>query len=319
MRNKLCLYLCVICGLYFSLTGEVRAQGGVKFESGLTITAKTQTLPADSTNSIQDRVLYIGATKNIMHRIITDSKNKLYFGYDIVVTPQPEKNKFKLSFKPLSINPGKYLALFNADNFFITTNSNETVNVDDFATQIFPKYPEDILVEGSDTITLELLENPQTKAKIFDVLKIYTENQRSGDVFSERKPARDFTIDDVELELNNMELFVNGEKIGKGGGGITGANIYFYLAEKGRFIMSPFPHKGFNFQKIGIVENNKITFNFNGDSYKLISTAPVLGSGGKWNIWVLHDSNYRSSYNLSPVSPYEFGAADRIEYLFKNQ
>lgn len=81
--------------------------------------------------------------------------------------------------------------------------------------------------------------------------------------------------------------------------------------------MSPFPRKGFDFQKIGTVENNKISFTFNGDNYKFVSTSPVLGSGGKWNVWVLHDSEYRSTFQLSPSSPYEYGAADSIESLFK--
>jgi hypothetical protein len=227
-----------------------------------------------------------------------DLKNELYFGYDIIVSPQAGKNKFQLSFKPLSINAGKFVDVYN------------------FAAQILPKYPDDILVEDGDTVTLELLENPQTKVKISDVIKITTGSSKGGDFFSEQKPARDFTVDDVELQLTNLEVFVNGEKIGKGGGGMSGANIYIYLPDKGRFIMSPFPRKGFNFQKIGIIENNKVSFTFNGDSYKFVSASPVLGLGGKWNLWILYDADYRSSYNLSPNS-YEKGAADKIEFLFK--
>jgi hypothetical protein len=303
--------------LCFGFFSDVKAQGGVEFKSGLLITVKTETAPVDSTNSIRGSVVYIGATKNIMHRLITDWKNKLFFGYDIVVSPQSEKNKFRLSFKPLSINPSKYVTLANSPGVAFHKPSDEIVSVDNFATQILPKYPDDILVEDGDMITLELLENPQTKIKISDVIKIATATAKGGDFFSEQKPARDFTVDDVELQLTNLEVFVNSEKIGKGGGGVSGANIYIYLPDKGRFIMSPFPRKGFNFQKIGGVENNKISFTFNGDSYKFVSATPVLGSGGKWNLWVLHDADYRSSYNLSPNSSYEYGAADRIEFLFK--
>jgi hypothetical protein len=321
MKNKTFVFLCVICALCFVFLNSVKAQNGVQFESGLTIMVKTETTSLESTNSIRGSVVYIGATKNIMHRIITDWKNKLYFGYDIVVSPQSDKNKFLLSFKPLSINPSKYITLSDSPGVtsYKHSGEGEIVNVDKFAAQILPKYPGDMLVEDGDAITLELLENLQTKVKISDVIKITTASSKGGDFFSERKPVRDFTVDDVELQLTNIEVFVNGEKIGKGGGGVSGANIYFYLADKGRFIMSPFPRKGFNFQKIGVVENNKISFTFNGDNYKFVSTAPVLGSGGKWNLWILHDADYRSSYNLSPTSPYEYGAADKIEFLFSKQ
>ena len=297
MKNKIFVYLYLICGLCLVFFSNAKAQG-VRFKDGLTVTIKTKTMPEDSIGNIRDMIVYVGSTENTIHRLITDLKNKLYYGYDIVIVPQSGTNKFVLSFKPLSINPGKY------------------TNVDNLAPQIIPKFPDEISVEAGDTINLEVLENPQTRVKIYDVIKITDGSASGGDFSSERKPARDFTIDDVEMQLTNMEVFVNGEKIGKGGGGVSGANIYIYLPDKGRFIMSPFPRKGFNFQKIGVAENNKISFSFNGDNYKFVSAAPVLGSGGKWNVWILHDADYRSPYNLSPNS-YEQSAADKIEFLFK--
>jgi len=300
MKSKMFFYLCLICGLCFGFFSDIKAQdGSVRFKSGITVVIKTETAPVDSTNSTHGSVVFTSASENTMHRLITDWKNKLYFGYDVVVTPQPEKDKFKVSIKPLSINPSKF------------------VNVNNLVAQVLPKYPDEILVGDGDMITLEILENPQTRVKIFDLIKITTENLRGGNYFLERKPARDFTIDDVELQLTNLEAFVNGEKIAKGGG-VSGANIYFYFQGKGRFIMSAFPRKGFDLQKIGVIENNKISFTFNGDSYKFVSTSPVLGTGGKWNLWILHDPDYRSSFNLSPSSPYEFGATDDIKFLFNN-
>jgi hypothetical protein len=294
------VYVCLIWTLYFSFFSEVKAQeGSVTFKNGITIAVKTETTPGDSANKALTNISNSYSTyssENTMHRLITDKKNKLFFGYDLVVIPQSEKNKFKVSFKPLSINP------------------NKLVNVDNMTAQVLPKYPDEMLVEDGDIITLEILENPQTQVKIFDLIKVTNENMGGGNYFLERKPARDFTIDDVELQLTKFEVFVNGERIEKGGG-MSGANIYFYFQGKGRFIMSPFPRQGFNLQKIGVIEGNKISFTFNGDHYKFVSTSPILGTGGKWNLWVLHDPHYRSSF--SPNSPSEFGAADNIKFLFK--
>lgn len=300
MKSKMFVCLCLIWTLYFSFFIEVKAQeGSVTFKNGITIAVKTETTPADSASKALNNISNSYSTysaENTMHRLITDKKNKLYFGYDLVVIPQSEKNKFKVSIKPLSINP------------------NKLVNVDNMTAQVLPKYPDEMLVEDGDIITLEILENAQTRVKIFDLIKVTSENMGGGNYFLERKPARDFTIDDVELQLTNLEVFVNGERIEKGGG-MSGANIYFYFQGKGRFIMSPFPRQGFDLQKIGVVEGNKISFTFNGDSYKFVSTSPVLGTSGKWNLWVLHDPLYRSSF--SPNSGGEFGAADDIKSLFK--
>ncbi len=303
MKNKMFIYLCLIWTLCFGLFSEVIAQeSAVTFKNGITIAVKTETTPTDSANNALTNISSSYSTysnnslENTMHRLMTDKKNKLYFGYDLVVEPQSEKNKFKVSIKPLSINPNKLL------------------KVDNFTAQVLPKYPEELLIDEGDIITLEILENAQTRVKIFDLIKITTENLRGGNYFLERKPARDFTIDDVELQLTNLEVFINGERIEKGGG-MSGANIYYYFRNKGRFIMSTFPRQGFDLQKIGVIEGDKISFTFNGDNYKFVSTSPVLGTGGKWNLWVLHDPNYRST--LSPNSPSEFGAADNIKFLFK--
>ena len=305
MKNKMFVYLSIIFILCFGFFVEIQAQGSsIRFnKSGISVAIKTRVTTANSTkNSLDDFIeLSISSSENTIHRLLTNNKNKIYFGYDLQVAQQAEKGTFKVSIKPLSINPNKL--------------GNQLANFDDLTAQVLPKYPEEILVEDGDTITLEILENPQTQTKILDFIKITTENQSGGNYFLEGKTARDFSLDNVELRMTNLEVFINGEKIGKGGGGMSGANIYIYLPDKGRFIMSPFPRKGFNFQKIGIVENNKISFSFNGDNYKFVSAAPVLGSGGKWNIWILHDADYRSSYNLSPNS-YQQGAADKIEFLF---
>ncbi len=305
MKSKMIFRLSFICILCFGFFSGIKAQqSSVRFKSGITIAIKTEITPADSTNKMLGNIGYSVSTstsENTMHRLITDKKNRLYFGYDLAVIPQSEKGKFKVSIKPLSIDPNKLM-----------------INLDNLTAQILPKYPDEILVDDGDTITLEILENPQTQIKILDLIKVTTENRSIGNYFSERKPARDFTVDDVELQLSNLEVFVNGEKVGKGGG-VSGANIYFYLPDKGRFIMSPFPRKGYSLQKTGVIENNKISFTFNGDNYKFVSTSPILGSGGKWNLWIFHDTDYRSSFTFSSNSPYEYGAADKIEFLFKKQ
>ncbi|HET6893161.1 MAG TPA: hypothetical protein VFH31_18800, partial [Pyrinomonadaceae bacterium] len=44
--------------------------------------------------------------------------------------------------------------------------------------------------------------------------------------------------------------------------------------------------------KVGLIEDNKISFAWNGVSYEWVSREPIVGSGGLWNLWVLHDPNF---------------------------
>ena len=76
--------------------------------------------------------------------------------------------------------------------------------------------------------------------------------------------------------------------------------------------MSLFPRKGFNLQKIGVVEDNKLSFIFKGDNYRFVSSSPIIGSGGKWNVWVLHDPNYKPANQTT--NKFEAG---EIEDLFR--
>jgi hypothetical protein len=76
-------------------------------------------------------------------------------------------------------------------------------------------------------------------------------------------------------------------------GGCSGAVIWFYVPGRGRFILSLRPHEGYDFQKMGVIENDQISFTVGTDQYQWISSAPVVLVGGRFGLWVLHDTDYR--------------------------
>jgi hypothetical protein len=151
-----------------------------------------------------------------------------------------------------------------------------------------PRYPEPQIINVSDTVELPLLINSQTGARISDVIRFEIDNPR---------PVRDFTLDDVVLKLAGFRLLINGEP--RSGdrpfGGFYGALPWFALPGKGRFILSIQPHEGYDFQKIGVLDGNMISFTFGGDNYEWVSGGPVINHGGKYYLWVLHDPNFEPS------------------------
>jgi hypothetical protein len=246
---------------------------------------------------------------NTVHRIFADRENKVHFGYDIEVKKNSEK--YIVTFKALSVN------------LFVT--DSEAKNL--------PKYPEPLEIGEGDTISINLLENPKTKVKIVDFIKLILtdpnlpENKANRIVISDiainrifttrivtskdSKP-KDLATDDLRMQFFNTKLAVNGTQI-FADKSVIGSNIYFYLKGKGRFILSPFPRAGFDFQKTGIIDDNKISFTVNGDNYEILSATPIMCFGGKWNLWVLYEPNYRPK--LEDITE-EFGA-DKIESLVK--
>jgi hypothetical protein len=87
---------------------------------------------------------------------------------------------------------------------------------------------------------------------------------------------------------------VDGELVGAGkpGTDFTGALIWCYVEGQGRLIFSLVPREGYQFHKVGVITDNRIEFTLKGKRFEWLSSAPILPSGGSWNLWVLHDPKY---------------------------
>jgi GWxTD domain-containing protein len=344
MKNKfLTIAFLAFCCIF---TGSAEAQqSSVSFnKKGISVIFKIQTSSPDASKQSFGSVYFTGYDDNekesIVHRVLADKESGAYFGYDLIIESGDAPNKYKVSIKPLSINPP------------------EQMRLSDLTVRSLPKYPEDMLVEDGDTIALDVLVNPQTKVKIVDLIKITTKKPQSSDsslfnttatgfgsgsgngsgsgfgisvgsnsnssLLSGQKP-QDFTVNDIKLRLTSPKLLVNGaigSLLGSEWEGIIeGSIIHIYIPGKGRFIFSLFPQNNFNFQKNAVIEDNKIVFKPNDERYELISAAPILNSGGSWNLWTLHDSSYRPDLVFSAAASgyIEYGAANEVGSVLKQE
>lgn len=293
MKNQTLFRVFLICVLLLTGIGFAQAQGSARgLANGITIATKTEVTPDNPANALFSSSDAASTSGNTIYRVIKNEKDKTYFGYDLEVKEASEKGKYTVSIKPLS--------------------SAKSVGIKGFTAKTLPKYPDAIEVNEGDTIALDVMENPQTGEKVVDYIKIFYKPAPLTDYFAERTPIRDFTIDDVELKLLKFEVFADNQSILKVGGGARGANLTLYLKGRGRFIFSLFPRDGYDFQKIGAIEGNKILFKYNGVNYKIVSGEPFIGNGGHWNLWVLRDSNFKPSF--TPDEPYEVGAMDKVDF-----
>lgn len=344
MRNLINISLS--CVLSLVLFGIVSAQQGiVTLNNGIAVAIKTETTPASSSENAYGNI-YSSSSKSVIHRIMTDRKNKTYFGYDLSVDRLEDSGKFKVSIKLLSKTPDilvRKTMVASGGNYETTATSKtggsiskiyptgsgegrsgdveiiNAPNYKDYKAQPLPNYPDDLIIEDGDSITLELLENRSTNTKISDVITIMYESKNSGFVYSSGNSsgstAKSFTIENVHLKMEKPDVFINGKKY-KTGSSVAGNINWIYIKGKGRFIFSFEPQPRFDFQKIGIIQDNKISFELNGDKHEIVSKSLILGQAGKWNLWVMHDTAYRPTNEVSDDSPFIFGAADKVDYLF---
>lgn len=232
---------------------------------------------------------------HIIHRVLSDKQGNFVFGYDLFVEPQPGAKQFRIALNPLD-------ARFADKLLGDSPSAKPSLKRARIAT--LPQSAEPQVLDDGDSFALDLLVNQNTGVKIVDIVKVTFDRSTLWDTNPTTVP-RDFSLDAVELSVRAYRLVINGEvmAVGKPTSDWSGALLWFYVSDRGRFIFSLVPREGYQFQKVGIIENNRIEFNINGDRYEWISNSPVLPGGGTWNLWVLHDPKYTPLIDDATTDP----------------
>jgi len=298
MKSKvwfLLICVCCFCSIAHAQSPAKRQQV-LQVSTGGFISFKSETSAIDAKRFAESQslasLLYSQALTDenrIIHRVITDADRRIIFGYDLWVNSDPITRKFSLAVMP-------------ADEAFRRTFLKEpTKRLEDvFAT--FPGSTKPQMLDDGDAVSLELLVNQQTGMKIVDVVRVTFDSSRLLDRSLE-SPPKDFTLDAIAMTVKSYELLLDGGQAGKGRAkfACTGALLWFYVPDRGRFIVSLVPREGYAFHKIGVLEGNRIEFYVNGQHYEWLSSEPVLPNGGTWNIWVLYDPNYTPLFGPEKV------------------
>ena len=307
MKNKCFIYTLAIIFLSGLWQTAHAQQGQIRFDSGITVVIKVE--KNGSEQNLSNMFSSSGTNENIVHRVMIDKKNKLYVGYDLEITPTDDSKQFDVLIKPLSVNKD------------MSDTINKLGDSNNLSLRSIPKYPGKLTVQDGDTISLDVLENPQTGEKISDLIKITKKSENAEKFFPDKNEIKGkaFTINDVPLSLIGFETYVNGEKVKFNGGGMVGSVLWIYFPNKTRFIFSPIAQPGYNFQKLGEINGKTMSFDYEGVNYKFVSNTPILTAGGKWNLWVMADANYEPAEKSTLTAPFLFGATNRVEYLFDNK
>ena len=289
---------------------QVANGGFVAFRSE---TSSTGNVSATNTDSLA-ALLYSQAfaeENQIIHRVLTDAQQNVVFGYDLWVSADPVTKKFRVAVLP-------------ADEAFRRTFLKDFTPLPNRPFATFPESTTPQTLDDGDAVSLELLVNQESGVKIVDVVKVTFDRSTLREANPKSLP-RDFTLDAVALAVKNYQLMIDGTVVSKSKSsiGCTGALLWFYVPERGRFIFSLVPREGYQFEKIGVLDGNKIEFTANGERYEWVSAASILPNGGAWNLWVLHDTGYTplfgaesSAPKATPKSPNVF---EKIEEALNNR
>jgi hypothetical protein len=302
MKNRIwLLLLCLHCFAFAAAAQQhpAKRQLVLQVSNGGFVAFRSET-SAPGTRTVPDgkslaALLYSQAfagENRIIHRVLTDAQQNVVFGYDLWISADPLTKKFSVAVLPAD---EAFRRSFLKD--FTPLRPNGA-----FAT--FPKSTTPQTLDDGDAVSLELLVNEESGVKIVDVVSVTFDRARLRDNQQDSAP-KDFSLDAVALTVKNYSLSINGNLLtrSKSSIGASGALLWFYIPERGRFIFSLVPREGYQFEKIAVLDENKIEFTLKGERYEWLSAAPILPGGGYWYLWVLHDTNYTPFFGSETPVP----------------
>jgi len=296
------------------LSQSARIDGGVAMREQFGFHWETRIVPATPALGEGFRT-FTSNDAGVLHRVMLDHSGRTYFGYDVLVDVLTDANTFKVTFRPLQMN---------------STLAQE-LSMDRWAEWkplAAPRFPAPQNVRSGEILELTLLTKAWTNQRIIDYISIQ-EPLRKVSPFQNLPEARQFsfptgtprdiTLNDVELRILAPRLTVNGKLDASTTShfeAVAGPLVWFYVQNRGRFILSLQPRPGFI--KAGEVRGTTLTFKDGPDSYSLSAGARIAPGQAAYNLYLRRQPEWKPTYPFADLSAFNMGAEERIEPLLGN-
>jgi hypothetical protein len=235
-----------------------------------------------------------------VHRIVLDRSQRRYFAYDVLIEARDRSQALQVRFEPSGLSAPQLAEMPMVDASWKAVP--------------LLKYPHVPDVRAGDTLAVDLLENPATGQKVVDYLVFKRANSTAA---AETSPVQDLSLADVELQLEDFRVSVDGTVLDAStrfGGRISGGALWFYVPDRGRFVLSLLPNPDLGFRRAGVVTERSLTFTEGAERYSIQSASRIVPAGGRFHLYVLHDPDWRPTGDESDA-PLVVGAAGRAQWL----
>jgi hypothetical protein len=222
--------------------------------------------------------------EGVIHRFMSDRRQRVYFGYDVLIEVLPQPNTYRVSFTQLSSDSIRDILGNDASNW----------------TQLpAPDWggPAVRTIRAGEVLALDLLTNSTTGQKIVDYVSIKGPSfDPTWRFLYETGTPQDFRAEDAALEFFSPHITVTGPVDASSiptGIVAYGAAAWFYLPMHGRFILSLTPHPELGFVKAGEVRGSTLSFTVGNETYSLASAGRIAPGQHPFNLYVLHEPGWQ--------------------------
>jgi hypothetical protein len=222
------------------------------------------------------------------HRVVFDKQGALLLGYDIEAR-KAGQGTYTVRIKPV-----------DTDKFKIGGNGKWLDIPTLTGVREFPP------LRTGDAVEVDILYNPVTRERIYDVLK----------VAAERPPARVAPEPSGEFSLENVRVTINGKTIAEQRNiWMRGAGLMFYLPGRGESYLALSPSAEYPLQASGWIDHNVLRFFASGEMVEITGKSNILQKSDFGTVWVYHVPE--SDQDRAKDRGIEFSCGDNVESLIR--
>jgi len=204
-------------------------------------------------------------SSNTMQRLVLDDHDHALFGYDVEARASSTAGAYSIRIRPLDAARALPAGVFVTAGGHIPTLA---------AAREFPE------VKSGVAVMVDILYNPTTGEKIYDVLR----------------PMK--AIDD-SLAFEECRVMVNGALLEQVTVPLThGNSALLHVPGRGDYFLALEPISGHPFEKTGRVERDRLFIKENGETIELLSTGNILKKAESRDIWVYHNRIWSTMEDL---------------------
>jgi hypothetical protein len=276
MKNKLTLIALVLAAT--SLHARVRAH----FPDGTAIEIFTQTTGSTKIDS-GGGIGLMG--DDIAHRFITDENENILFGYLLHASRGANPNTVSISIEPMSAADQKE---WLTDGGFPIHSAKPTFPTV-AAVRDFPE------VKIDQVVTLDILFNPSTGEKIYDVLRPVIDND-DPTLDTSRMTVRGMR-EKPTISLKQIMLRVNSTFLPIPASWVVGSAVRIEIPGYGLVIVAaqnPHSDKFGPYAPTARADGKKLTWKTGNDTVEITSETDILSQSKAGDLWVYTDRTFKS-------------------------
>jgi hypothetical protein len=214
--------------------------------------------------------------QDMVNRVVIDRAGNILFAYNLEASHGAAAGTVKIRIEPIS--PASEATIIKSSSMgrprFTGAHLPTVAAVREFSA-----------VQMGQAVTLDILQNPSTGEKIYDVLRPIA---GSAPVMSvESVPAQE------TISLNRITLRVNGKSMPAPSSVVMGEAVRIDIPRHGAYILTAAdPHQA-DFTKIARADGNTLTWTKGSDRFEITSAANVLTQAEKGELWLFQDRHYQ--------------------------